>query len=194
MVVLYLVVFSLHNPPPNRLSSCPLNRRLPWKTIEENSPPVVDDDFDAIGNNIAPRLLLLLLLKKAVLLLHRRRDEQKVLALPIILPLNRINTATLLCILSETHSFSLFWAIREKTREKKREKSVLPKIRVGHPKYKRSDFSSSKTVCRCVQNFKLLRRGLKSGVIYRASRCLKRKKVRFRIFIVVVLYITSSNN
>ena len=116
VVVLYLVVFSLHNPPPNRLSSCPLNRRLPWKTNEENSPPV-DDDFDAIGNNIALLLLLLLLLKKAVLLLHRR-DEQKVLVLPIILPLNRINTATLY-ILSKTHSFSVKqFESKEREREK----------------------------------------------------------------------------
>jgi hypothetical protein len=62
--VLYVVVFSLRNPPPNRLSSCPLNRLLPKFKNEEHSPPV-DDDFDAIGNNIALRLLRLLLLKAA---------------------------------------------------------------------------------------------------------------------------------
>ena len=55
-MLLYVVVFSLRNPPPNRLSSRPLNRLLPKFKNEEHSPPV-DDDFGAIGNNIALRAL-----------------------------------------------------------------------------------------------------------------------------------------
>ena len=152
VVVLYLVVFSSNSPPPNRPLSCPLNRRLPWKTNEENSPPV-DDDFDAIWNNIALLLLLLLLPKKAVLLLHRR-DEQKVPVLPIIL-LNRINTTTLY-ILSETHSFSVK-QFESKEREE-REKSVLVKIRVWNPKYKLRDFPEELLFFFCCALFKLLLR------------------------------------
>jgi hypothetical protein len=64
VVVLYVVVFSLRNPPPNRLSSCPLNRLFPKFKNEEHSPPV-DDDFGAIGNNIALCALRLLRLKAA---------------------------------------------------------------------------------------------------------------------------------
>lgn len=115
-----MVVFSLRNPPPNRpLSSRPLNRLLPKFKNVEHSPPV-DDDFDAIGNNIALRSLRLLRLKAAAarppeekkalklsLPLHAR-DEQKV-ALIVLL----INTL-LLC----THSFSV--VIRSRTRERKK--------------------------------------------------------------------------
>ena len=91
VVVVYVVVFSLRNPPPNRLSSRPLNRlKLPKFTNEAHSPPGVDDDFDAIGNTIARRSSLRLLRlkaaarppgeKKALKLsppLHVLRDEQK---------------------------------------------------------------------------------------------------------------------
>ena len=91
VVILHVVVFSSRNPPPNRLSSRPLNRLLPKFTNEDHSPPVDDDDFDAIGNTIAPRALLRLLRLKAVLarpppeekkarklsLVLNKRDEQK---------------------------------------------------------------------------------------------------------------------
>ena len=91
VVLLHVVVFSSRNPPPNRLSSRPLNRLLPKFTNEDHSPPV-DDDFDAIGNTIAPRALLRLLRLKAVLarpppeekkarklslVVLNKRDEQK---------------------------------------------------------------------------------------------------------------------
>jgi len=101
VVLLCVVVFSSRNPPPNRLSSRPLNRLLPKFKNEEHSPPV-DDDFDAIGNTIAPRAPRLLRLKAAArppeekkalklsLVLHKR-DEQKVPALIVLL----INTLLL---------------------------------------------------------------------------------------------------
>ena len=101
-MLLCVVVFSSRNPPPNRLSSRPLNNRLlPKFTNEAHSPPG-DDDFDAIGNTIAPRALRLLRLKAAArppeekkalklsLVLHKR-DEQKVPALIVLL----INTLLL---------------------------------------------------------------------------------------------------
>ena len=103
MVLLHVVVFSSRNPPPNRLSSRPLNRLLPKFTNEAHSPPG-DDDFDAIGNTIAPRSPPRLLRLKAAgarppeekkalklsLVLHKR-DEQKVPALIVLL----INTLLL---------------------------------------------------------------------------------------------------
>ena len=103
MVVLLCVgVFSSRNPPPNRLSSRPLNRLLPKFTNEAHSPPG-DDDFDAIGNTIAPRAPRLLRLKAAAArpreekkalklsLVPHKRDEQKVPALIVLL----INTLLL---------------------------------------------------------------------------------------------------
>lgn len=76
-------------------------------------------------------------------------------------------------------------------RSRRREKSArCTKIRVGHPKYKTADFF----LFYMKENVTLLR-GL-SGVVYHraSSRCLKRKKVCGFVFIVVVLYITSSVN
>jgi len=70
----------LRNPPPNRLSSRPLNRLLPKFKNEEHSPPV-DDDFDAIGNTIAPRAPRLLRLKAAA----RPPEEKKALKLSLVL-------------------------------------------------------------------------------------------------------------
>ena len=64
-MLLRVVVFSSRNPPPNRLSSRPLNRLLPKFKSEAHSPPVVDDDFDAIGNTIATRAQKRLLRLKA---------------------------------------------------------------------------------------------------------------------------------
>ena len=81
MVLLCVVVFSSRNPPPNRLSSRPLNRLLPKFTNEAHSPPV-DDDFDAIGNTIAPRALLRLLRLKAA---ARPPEEKKALKLSLVL-------------------------------------------------------------------------------------------------------------
>ena len=114
-MLLCVVVFSSRNPPPNRLSSRPLNRLLPKFKNEEHSPPV-DDDFDAIGNTIAPRAPRLLRLKAAArppeekkalklsLVLHKR-DEQKVPALIVLL----INT---LC-------YALCEAMRKRKKERK---------------------------------------------------------------------------
>ena len=79
-MLLHVVVFSSRNPPPNRLSSRPLNRLLPKFKNEEHSPPV-DDDFDAIGNTIAPRALRLLRLKAAA----RPPEEKKALKLSLVL-------------------------------------------------------------------------------------------------------------
>ena len=90
-MLLHVVVFSSRNPPPNRLSSRPLNNRLlPKFTNEEHSPPG-DDDFDAIGNTIASRALLRLLrltaaarppeeekkARKLSLVVLNKRDEHK---------------------------------------------------------------------------------------------------------------------
>lgn len=101
-MLLHVVVFSSRNPPPNRLSSRPLNRLLPKFTNEAHSPPG-DDDFDAIGNTIAPRAPPRLLRLKAAArpreekkalklsLVPHKRDEQKVPALIVLL----INTLLL---------------------------------------------------------------------------------------------------
>ena len=103
MVLLHVVVFSSRNPPPNRLSSRPLNRLLPKKFTNEAHSPPGDDDFDAIGNTIAPRSPLRLLRLKAAArpreekkalklsLVPHKRDEQKVPALIVLL----INTLLL---------------------------------------------------------------------------------------------------
>ena len=164
VVVLYVVVFSLRNPPPNRpLSSCPLNRLLPKFKNVEHSPPV-DDDFDAIGNNIALRSLRLLRLKAAawppeekkalkLLLLLHARDEQKV-ALIILL----INTL-LLC----THSFSV--VIRSRTREKKvrsAQKLGLDTLNIKLQTF--SSFMKEKTLHFCA-GFLALFTELLSGVV-----------------------------
>ena len=86
MVLLCVVVFSSRNPPPNRLSSRPLNRLLPKFTNEAHSPPV-GDDFDAIGNTIAPRAPPRLLRLKAAA--ARPREEKKALKLSLVVPHKR---------------------------------------------------------------------------------------------------------
>jgi hypothetical protein len=84
VVLVHVVVFSSRNPPPNRLSSRPLNNRLlPKFTNEAHSPPG-DDDCDAIGNTIAPRALRLLRLKVAA-----RPPEEKKALLKLSLVLNK---------------------------------------------------------------------------------------------------------
>ena len=76
-MLLCVGVFSSRNPPPNRLSSRPLNRLLPKFTNEAHSPPG-DDDFDAIGNTIAPRAPRLLRLKAAARPPRRKKGTQTI--------------------------------------------------------------------------------------------------------------------
>ena len=139
VVVLYVVVFSLRNPPPNRLSSCPLNRLLPKFKNEEHSPPV-DDDFGAIGNNIALRSLRLLRLKAAAW----PPEEKKALKLSLLLHARDEQKGALIILLINTLLLSictLFLCCNSKPNERKK-CALWTKIRVGNPKYKTVDFSS----------------------------------------------------